>query len=49
MNLAKVKRLEAHGWRVGNAEEFLGLTDEEKKVIDKNKKAITTNIEKKTK
>lgn len=26
MNLDKMKRLEAHGWKVGGAEEFLGLT-----------------------
>lgn len=29
MNLDKIKRLEAHGWKVGNAEEFLELTNEE--------------------
>ena len=33
MNLDKNKRLEAHGWKVGNAEEFLNLPDEEKVVM----------------
>lgn len=29
MRKEKIKRLEAAGWKVGTAEEFLGLTDEE--------------------
>ena len=33
MNLDKMKRLEAHGWKVGNAEEFLNLSEEEKIVM----------------
>ena len=35
MNIDKNKRLEAHGWKVGSAEEFLGLSDEEKVMLDK--------------
>ena len=35
MNLDKNKRLEAHGWKVGSAEEFLDLSDEEKVMLDK--------------
>jgi len=30
----KRKRLEAKGWRIGNAREFLGLTDEEAAYIE---------------
>ena len=30
----KRKRLEAKGWRTGNAREFLGLTDEEAAYIE---------------
>ena len=28
-----MKRLEAHGWKVGSAEDFLSLPDEEKVVM----------------
>ena len=35
MNLDKIKRLEAHGWKVGSAEDFLGLSEEEKAVLNK--------------
>ena len=35
MNLDKNKRLEAHSWKVGSAEEFLGLSDDEKVILDK--------------
>jgi DNA-binding XRE family transcriptional regulator len=34
MNIQKKKRLEAAGWRVGSAEDFLGLSDEEVAYID---------------
>ena len=34
MKLEKRKRLEAAGWRVGTAREFLGLTDEEAALIE---------------
>ena len=34
MRDAKRKRLEAKGWRIGNAREFLGLTDEEAAYIE---------------
>jgi hypothetical protein len=34
MNKEKKARLEAHGWRVGSAEEFLGLTPEEAAYIE---------------
>ena len=33
MNLDKMKRLEAHGWKVENAEEFLNISEEEKVVM----------------
>ena len=33
MNSARRKRLEAAGWRVGTAEEFLGLSREEAAVV----------------
>ena len=33
MNGNKKKRLEGKGWKVGNAEQFLGLSDEEKTYI----------------
>lgn len=36
MNIDKMKRLEAHGWKVGSAEEFLGLSSEE--IIEVNKR-----------
>lgn len=35
MNLDKNKRLEAHGWKVGSAEEFLDLSEEKKVMLDK--------------
>ena len=34
MDKEKKARLEAHGWRVGSAEEFLGLTPEEVAYIE---------------
>ena len=34
MDIDKMKRLEAHSWKVGTTEEFLGLTDEEIKAIN---------------
>ena len=34
MNKEKKARLEAHGWKVGSAEEFLGLTAEEAAYIE---------------
>ncbi len=34
MNLAKKKRLEAKGWKAGNAGEFLNLTAEEAAYVD---------------
>jgi DNA-binding XRE family transcriptional regulator len=34
MNTAKQKRLEAKGWRVGTASEFLGLSPEEAAYVD---------------
>ncbi len=34
MDPKKKERLEAHGWKVGSAEEFLGLTPEESAYID---------------
>lgn len=34
MRDAKRKRLEAKGWRIGDAREFLGLTDEEAAYIE---------------
>ena len=34
MDKEKKARLEAHGWKVGSAEEFLGLTPEEAAYID---------------
>jgi len=34
MDKAKSARLEAHGWRVGSTEEFLGLTSEEAAYIE---------------
>ena len=33
MNAEKRKRLEAKGWKVGTAKEFLGLSDEEDRLI----------------
>ena len=34
MNKNKQKRLESAGWRIGSAEEFLGLSEEEAAYID---------------
>ena len=34
MDTEKKARLEAHGWKVGSAEEFLGLTSEEAADVD---------------
>jgi len=34
MKTEKIKKLEARGWRVGTAEEFLGLSDEEAVYIE---------------
>jgi ribosome-binding protein aMBF1 (putative translation factor) len=34
MNKAKQKRLEAHGWRVGTASDFLGLSKEETTLVE---------------
>ena len=34
MDKAKKKRLESSGWRVGDAAEFLGLTDEEREYVE---------------
>lgn len=34
MRAAKRKRLEAAGWRVGSADEFLGLTKEESALVE---------------
>ena len=34
MKLAKRKRLEQDGWRVGSAEEFLGLNKEEQALVE---------------
>lgn len=34
MNKAKRKRLEQNGWKVGGAEEFLGLSPEESRFIE---------------
>ena len=34
MRKEKKKRLEAKGWRIGTAKEFLGLTDEESAYIE---------------
>lgn len=34
MREAKRKRLEAKGWKVGTAQEFLGLSDEESAYVD---------------
>jgi len=33
MNAARRKKLEAAGWRVGSADEFLGLTPEESAIV----------------
>lgn len=34
MDKSKRERLEAHGWKVGSAEEFLGLTPEEAAYVE---------------
>lgn len=34
MNKAKRKQLERRGWKVGSAEEFLGLSPEESRYVD---------------
>lgn len=34
MDLAKRKALEAAGWRFGDASDFLGMTDEERQLLD---------------
>jgi DNA-binding XRE family transcriptional regulator len=34
MNKAKRKRLERRGWKVGSAEEFLGLSPEESRYVE---------------
>jgi len=34
MDARKMKRLEARGWRVGSAAEFLGLSEEEAAYVD---------------
>jgi len=34
MNAARKKRLESAGWRVGTADEFLGLSEEEAKIVE---------------
>lgn len=34
MDKDKKARLEAHGWRVGSAEEFLGMAPEEAAYVD---------------
>ena len=34
MNKAKRKRLQRKGWKVGDAKEFLGLSDEESRYVD---------------
>lgn len=43
MDKTKRKRLEAAGWRVGSAEEFLGLTEEEAAFVDL-KLALSTEL-----
>ncbi len=34
MDIKKRKDLEAAGWKVGDAAEFLGLTDDERQIVD---------------
>lgn len=34
MNSARLKRLRAAGWKVGNARDFLNLSDEEARVVE---------------
>lgn len=45
MDTAKRKRLEARGWRVGTAADFLGLTPEEAALIEL-KLTLSRNIKK---
>src|SRR3989304_879746 len=45
MEKRKKKRLEAKGWRVGTASEFLGLSDEESRYIEL-KLALSENLRK---
>jgi ribosome-binding protein aMBF1 (putative translation factor) len=34
MNKARLKKLKAAGWKVGNAQEFLSLTEEEVRLVE---------------
>lgn len=34
MNRARKKRLESAGWRIGTADDFLGLSQEEARIVD---------------
>ena len=34
MNLTKRKALEAAGWKLGDAADFLGMNDEERQLLD---------------
>jgi DNA-binding XRE family transcriptional regulator len=43
MRTAKSKRLAAHGWAVGDAREFLGLSEEEAAFVEL-KLALATNL-----
>lgn len=36
MNREKQNRLESHGWKVGSAEEFLGLSPDESELLNTN-------------
>jgi ribosome-binding protein aMBF1 (putative translation factor) len=45
MDARKMKRLEAKGWRVGSAEEFLGLNEEEAAYVDL-KLTLSENLKK---
>jgi len=45
MDARKMKRLEAKGWRVGSAEEFLGLSEEEAAYVDL-KLSLSDNLKK---
>ena len=45
MKATKRKKLEAKGWKIGNADEFLGLTPEEAKYL-KLKLALGQNLRK---
>ena len=48
MRKAKQKRLESKGWKVGNADEFLGLSSEESAYIDM-KLELADNLRKRRK